>query len=246
MLHPLVSIIIPTYNSELHLQECLESVYEQNYPRVELIIIDGNSNDRTLKILEKNSDLIDKLVSEKDTGIYNAINKGIAISNGELVKILNSDDTLKSGVIEKAVTKYQYFKDRGFEDILIIGYLERTNSQGITIGIWGKLSRSGLFENILHPSWFLSKSVYDKHGLYNEHYKIASDYDYYMRILNSSQIKVYKIREVLVRFREGGASANFSGKKEVIQITRQYKGYLSSILIRIQMDLIKLINRFRK
>ena len=245
MTSPLVSIVIPTFNSERFLRECLDSVINQDYANLEIIIVDGSSDDQTLVILQEYSRIISTLISEDDTGIYNAINKGICIAKGDLIKILNSDDVLEFDSIKKVVNVYSSLKNPRTEDVLIMGWLQRIDENSNAGRIWGRKDRVGYFENLLHPSWFMSKSVYNNLGLYDESYRIASDYDYYLKVLTCQCVNIVKMPEVLVRYRSGGTSQGFAGKSEVVMIKRKYKGFLLSVMLKTQIDLIILINKLR-
>lgn len=245
MHNPLVSVIVPTFNSERYMEQCLSSIYSQKYLKLEVIIVDGKSTDSTLSIVRRYGDEISKIISEEDSGIYNAINKGIRFANGELIKILNSDDVLELGAIERAVEVYSVLRESGHEDVVVMGWLQRIDENGNDLGVWGRKNHIGMFENLLHPSWFVSASLYNRLGLYDESYKIASDYDYYMRILAAQSVEIVKLNEVVVKYRRGGTSSGFAGKSEVIRIKRRYKGVLPSILLKLQINLLILVNTVR-
>ena len=243
--NPLISFIVPTYNSEEFIENCILSIINQKYNNIEIIIIDGQSKDKTLSILEKYKTHIKTVISEKDKGIYDAINKGILLSKGDFVKILNSDDELTYNSISLALNmltlNINKLKDDNF---IIMGNLERINIRGEKLAIWGE-KNTFLFENLLHPSWYVPKSIYDKYGLYDLKYKIASDYDYFLR-LKSNEIKLIKSSDQLTRYREGGASKDGSGRLEVYMIKKKYKGVLEAKLLLLQIKIIILLSKTKR
>ena len=105
---PLISIIIATYNSEKYLEQCLNSIFKQNYKNYEIIVIDNKSTDKTLKILKKYEKSIDIWISEPDKGIFHAMNKGIKISKGKIISILNSDDYYNQNALKIIVKYFNY------------------------------------------------------------------------------------------------------------------------------------------
>ncbi len=111
---PLVSIITPTFNSEKYLTKALNSILKQKYRNFEIIVIDGQSNDKTLKIIKKFDKKIDYWISEKDKGIYDAFNKGYKLAKGELIGIVNSDDVLTPNALKILVKYYNKYPDKDF------------------------------------------------------------------------------------------------------------------------------------
>lgn len=241
---PLVSIVIPTFNSEKFIEECILSILNQKYDNIEIIIIDGMSTDNTLKILEKYSDFIKILISEKDSGIYDAINKGINRCQGSLIKILNSDDALTNNSLNRALKVYSKNAKKFKNEFLIMSRIERINLVGKEIAIWGRFNNVLFFENLLHPSWYVPREIYQKFGLYSLKYKIASDYEYFMR-LRKAKVKLFKSKIPYTKYREGGASKDGGGKHEVYEIKKIYKGVIMANFLLIQMRLIVLISKLK-
>lgn len=240
----LFSIVIPTYNSEKHLEYSLLSVIKQEETDFEIIIVDGDSSDRTLEVVSKYDKYISQIISEPDDGLYFAINKGIKLASGQIVKILSSDDLLtpKSlstvrGIYEKESLRGSYF--------CILSSLYRINLNGDVLKLWKKTKNIGLFENYLHPTWFVSREVYLKYGLYDTKYKIASDYDYYMRLLQNN-VELIESQIPLAMHREGGVSENYTGAKEVYDIKARYKGKFQAFLLLIQNYIFKQLIRMKK
>jgi len=216
-----ISIITPSYNSKKTLSRTIESVVSQECKDIEYIIIDGGSTDGTLEIINEYKDKISKKISEKDNGIYDAINKGINLATGDVIGILNSDDFYDNNKVLQTVLNI--FEDSNIDAIYgDINYF--ANDIKKTTRYWeaGEYDERKLNNGwaIPHPALFLRKSVYDKCGLYNVSFKIAGDYEFILRILKIYHINLKYISKVLVRMYDGGISGrNFkqrrSGWKEL-------------------------------
>ena len=202
-----ISIITATYNSAATVRDTLESIAGQSYPSIEHIIIDGLSKDNTLSIV-KEFPHVQQIRSEKDKGIYDAMNKGIALAKGEVVGILNSDDLyIHSKVIEKVM---DLFRDPTVEAVYgDLQYVKQDDLNKI-VRHWkaGKYTRKSFYYGWMppHPSFFVRKSVYDRLGLFHLDLKTAADYEIIIRFLLKNQIKTAYLPEVLVKMRTGGAS----------------------------------------
>jgi glycosyltransferase involved in cell wall biosynthesis len=211
----LVSIITATYNSAATVADTLRSVESQDYPLIEQIIVDGASNDNTLDIVNQFSHKI-SVISEKDDGIYDAMNKGIRAAGGEIIGILNSDDVYAdSRVISKVVDVFRdpsvqcCYADLQYTDAGDLTKITRTWKSGIYHSAsfyWGWMPP--------HPTFFVRKSVYDKVGLYNTKMHSASDYEMMLRILVSHKMEAAYIPRVIVKMRTGGVS-NASVKNRI-------------------------------
>lgn len=200
---PFFSIITITLNSEKYLAEAIESVISQDYPFKEHIIIDGGSTDDTLNILKSYGDNV-KWISEKDDGIADAMNKGINISNGEIIACLHSDDRYKSGALSKA--------SQVFQDNLGVMWL---CGNGEFIDKFGNVIKPIRFKKysykklkshnfIVHPSVFIRKDVFEKVGFFNTSFKYAMDYDMWLRI--GKNYKPIQTMDTLSSFRLHDAS----------------------------------------
>lgn len=241
----LVSFVIPTFNSEKFIEECILSIINQNYDNIEIITVDGLSEDSTLKILNKYHKYISVLISERDEGIYDAINKGIKHCKGDLIKILNSDDVLTDKSLTRALEVYKENLDKESRDFIIMSTLDRINLNGEKIALWGKYNNILFFENLLHPSWYVPKNIYEKFGLYNLKYNIASDYEYFMR-LKKAKVKLLKSKIPYTKYREGGASKDGTGKYEVYEIKKMYKGVVLANLLLLQMKSLVFLSKIKK
>lgn len=203
-----VSIITVSYNSEAFLEQTIRSVTEQTYPNIEYIIIDGASSDNTLSIIAKYKNKIQHLLSEKDNGIYDALNKGIAMATGDIIGILHSDDFFTSNtVIEKVVAKITNEKsDALYADLF---YVDKNNTDKITRKWHSGLYSQGAFVNGWmppHPTFFVKKELYQKLGAFNLSFNTSADYELMLRFIHKHQIKLAYLNEFIIKMRVGGQS----------------------------------------
>lgn len=196
-----VSIITVVYNAAKTVEQTIQSVLKQTYPNIEYIIIDGGSTDGTVEIIYRYLDKIDVFISEKDDGLYDAMNKGIKLSSGEIIGILNSDDTYTENAVSLVVDS---FKNQP-KDILYGNamFVDDTSEKGLydcsdIEQLWYKMV-------IPHPATFVRKEVYDKYGGYDTQYPISADYDLMLR-LYCGGVRFGHIDEILTYFRVGGLS----------------------------------------
>lgn len=218
-----ISIITATFNSEKSLCYSLDSLFNQDYKNIECIIIDGDSKDSTLGIIKKYQSNYNNihLVSEPDQGIYDALNKGLHIASGDIIGFLHSDDILsETTIISKIVTEFNNKSIDGVYGDLC--YVDKQDTSKI-IRNW----RSCQFEQDLlkqgwmppHPTLFLRKEVYEKHGSFNLAYKIAADYDFMIRILKDTSLTFFYLSEIITKMRVGGASNR--SLKNVLQKSKE-------------------------
>lgn len=214
-LEPKISVITVTYNSEKTIEDTIRSVCAQTYKNFEYIIIDGKSADQTLEIISQYEGLFDgkmKVVSEKDTGIYNAMNKGIRRATGDIVGLINSDDCYDKRAFEWIAQEYSKRQER----LLVInGDAVRISIDGDPIFRYHYTQRS--IENkayMLHAAMFATKAVYDKIGFYDERYRLAADYDWQNRVHEDVEISYVLCPQVLSYMREGGASDSIKALPE--------------------------------
>ena len=203
-----VSIVTPTYNSAKTIVDTILSVNKQDYANIEHIIIDGGSKDNTLELIRNTPNRVKKIISEPDKGIYDAMNKGVALATGDIVGILNSDDFYNSNdVIAKVVKTFQEGEYEGVYGDL--EYVDARNTNRVVRYWESKAYKEGLFKkgwHPAHPTFFVKKEVYDKYGNLNLKYKIGADYEIMLRFIEKNRIKVAYIPETLVKMRVGGAS----------------------------------------
>ena len=178
-----ISLITVCFNSEDSIEKTLISVKNQNFQNFEHIVIDGNSQDNTLEIVSKFKH-ISKVVSEKDNGIYDALNKGIKISEGEIIGFLNSDDTFHDSNILKIISESFNNKiDCIFGDLIYTDKNEKIKRK------WsGSNFKTGKFKKgwmPAHPTFYCRKEIYNQFGIYNDTYKIAGDFELMLRFLET-------------------------------------------------------------
>jgi glycosyltransferase involved in cell wall biosynthesis len=212
---PLVSIVTVVYNGENTLERTIISVINQTYKNIEYIIIDGGSIDNTLSIVNKYKHHISTIISEKDKGIYDAMNKGISLANGSLVGIINSDDWYEIDAVEKIVSSF--LSNTNFD--VYYGVLRFLALDGNTSAIQG-ISHENLKNSMIsHPTCFVQLNTYRKHGIFNTNYRIAADYEFILRIYLKG-CNFYFIEEILANFSHGGVSTvnNYDLKSEILSI----------------------------
>lgn len=202
-----VSIITATYNSAKTVRDTLSSIKQQDYPDVEHVIIDGASKDDTLAIVHEFPHVA-QIVSEPDKGIYDAMNKGIAIVSGEVVGILNSDDVYMHPYVLSTVMSA--FRNPSVEVVYAdLQYVRNDNLSKVT-RTWrsGSFSKKKFYYGWMppHPTFFVRKKVYDTIGNFNLALKSAADYEFMLRVLLKYDHHVFYIPEVLVKMRTGGIS----------------------------------------
>lgn len=202
-----VSIITATYNSAATIKDTVLSVKNQTYNNLEHIVIDGRSTDNTINLLDYFGHH-GPVVSEPDSGIYHAMNKGVKIAGGDIVGILNSDDFYSNGsVIEKVVRAFESGDcDAVYGDLVYVD-AHRTKKV-LRKWIAGGYNRKLFYKGWMppHPTFFVKKEVYEKYGAFNLNFKSSSDYELLLRFMLLKDIKVKYLPGVLVHMRAGGHS----------------------------------------
>ena len=203
---PLISIITVVLNNKKFLQQSINSVLNQSYKNYELIIIDGKSNDGTLDILKKNDSKIDFWISEKDKGIYDAMNKGMKLSRGSIISILNSDDIFYKHTLKIATN---YFNRYQYIDFLFGSVIKYKLLYGYRP--W-KIHWSFGFYSTHSVGFFIRKKAQKKVGYYNTKYKYSADYDFFYRMIAKHKLRgmATKKNEIFGKFRRGGISSKIS------------------------------------
>ncbi len=203
-----VSIITVTFNSASTIEETLKSVISQTHPDKEYIVVDGASSDETLSIIEKYRSEIQKFISEKDKGLYYAINKGIAMATGDVIAILHSDDLfIDETVLSKVVSA---FKQSNAEAVYgDLYYVDQNNTSKIFRRWKSGAYSPGMFLNGWmppHPSFFAKREVYTKFGNFNTELKSAADYEIMLRFIHKNKIGLFYLPDFLIKMRAGGQS----------------------------------------
>lgn len=203
-----VSVITVCYNSAETIESTINSVINQNYVNIEYIIVDGKSTDDTLKIVEKHKSKISKLLSEKDDGIYYAINKGIALASGDIIAILHADDFYSDETIISSVVKI--FEENKTDTVYgDLQYVDRNDTLKVVRNWKSGAYKQGLFKKGWmppHPSFFVRSNCYSKYGIFNTTLKSAADYEMMLRLLEKYKCSTSYLPKVLVKMRVGGKS----------------------------------------
>ena len=214
-----ISIITPTFNSAKTIQSNLDSIKAQSFKDYQLIIIDNNSKDETIEIIKSNNIKNIKFLIEEDLGIFDAINKGIRISDNELISVLHSDDFYNNeNVLKDIVEAFQEHKDREivYGDLI---YVKKDNTD-IALRYW----KPGVYRKNLffkgwhppHPSFFVKKKLFDSYGYYDLTNGNCADVELMFRFLDVYNLKSQYLNKTLVTMRYGGAS-----NKNVLSIIKQ-------------------------
>ncbi len=226
-MQPKISIITVCYNSEKTIEDTILSVINQTYKNLEYIVIDGKSTDNTLAIINKYKENISLIVSEKDNGIYDAINKGINLATGDIVGNLNSDDFYTDNhVIEDVVNQLQHTKSDGLYADLY--YVDGKNINKITRHWKSNEYKKGMFLKGWmppHPTFFVKKEVYQKYGKFNLEFTSAADYEIMLRFIHKHEISLTYLPRVIVKMRVGGIS-NASLKNRIRANREDKKAWL--------------------
>jgi glycosyltransferase involved in cell wall biosynthesis len=213
--NPFLTIITVTKNSSRTLADTIGSVRQQNFSNFEYIVVDGNSSDGTLEIIESNKDLIQVLISEEDNGLYFAMNKGISLAKGDYIGIINSDDTYAHDA---------FFNVKRLEEKLLQPSVIYSD-----MGIIGSSRVSNLHHSelesrmIAHPTCFVPRMFYEKYGSFNTDYQIAADYELMLRY-KRLDLPFSKSEEILANYREGGLSSKRRSISILETLTLQNSG----------------------
>lgn len=207
--YPKVSIITVCLNSREYLEDAIRSVSEQTYPNIEYLVVDGDSTDGTSVIFNKYKERINKLLIEKDDGIFEAMNKGIRLAGGEIIYFLNADDKFYNcHVVTEVIEAFRKNKEADF----IYGNIEVFNPKRrfSYIEKYPKRISKWLFvrKTIGHPATFFRSSCFKKAGNFDEAYKIAADYEWFLRALFTKGLKGAHIENNISIFRTGGVSTD--------------------------------------
>jgi glycosyltransferase involved in cell wall biosynthesis len=203
-----VSIITVVYNGVTTLRDCIESILGQTYADIEYIIVDGGSTDGTVALVQEYGPKIARFISEPDRGLYDAMNKGIALATGDVIGLLNADDFYRhNNVITNAVATFEGTNsDAVYGDML---YVDRTDT-ALVRRYW----RSGNYHTGAflwgwmpgHLSFFARKRVYDQYGLFRLDLGSAADYELMLRFIHKHGISLAYMNETTIVMREGGVS----------------------------------------
>jgi glycosyltransferase involved in cell wall biosynthesis len=210
-----ITLITCCYNSANTIKATLDSVGMQTHSNLEYIVIDGGSTDNTLEVLAGYSNVITVLVSEPDRGIYDALNKGLALATGEVVGFLHSDDYFASSdALERIAASFSDSRvDAVYADL---DYVDREDTDRILRKWRSKEFDPDLFKHgwmPAHPTFYLRKKYYDQFGGYDLDFRQSADYELMLRMLLKHELHAVYIPVVLIKMRVGGASnASFTNR----------------------------------
>lgn len=246
-----ISVITVCYNSAATIASAIQSVTAQTYPDIEYILIDGASKDNTMEVIHQNSSRIAKIVSEKDRGIYDAMNKGLALATGELICFLNSDDVYSDNRVLERVAKLM--EDPNLDALLGDVAFVRAEAPDTIIRHY----RSDRFTPArlawgwmpAHPSMFIRSSVYKKYGGFRPDFRIAGDYDFIARAFGKGEVRYMHVPEMFVKMHVGGIStAGWRSKvllnKEVLRACRE-NGIRTNIFMILSKYPAKVLELFK-
>ncbi len=220
-----ISIITATFNSASTVRDTFESVLKQSYKNIEYIVIDGLSKDNTVDLIKEYEPKFEgrmRWVSEKDKGLYDAMNKGIAMATGDVVGILNSDDFYTSDDILQLIAD----KFTGSDIDAVYGDIHFVNDDDLTKCV--RYYSSRIFRRWLmrhgfmpaHPSFYCKREVYTKYGTFDTNFKIGADFESLLRYIFINRIKTTYIKRDFVTMRTGGASTD--GLQSRMQIMKDH------------------------
>jgi glycosyltransferase involved in cell wall biosynthesis len=201
-----ISLITVVYNAETTIGRCIESVISQNFKNVEYIVIDACSTDKTKQIINHYSNYINVFRSEPDSGIYDAMNKGIKLAHGDVIGTLNADDFFADDCVLSEIAAAFITQN---SDILYAD-LDYVNPAGKIIRKW----RSGGYANGMfnwgwmppHPTFYCKTGLFKKLGYYKQEYGTAADYELMLRFMHTHRINSFYLNKVTVKMTVGGIS----------------------------------------
>lgn len=212
-----VSIITVTYNAVDTIEQTIKSVLEQSYKNIEYIVVDGLSTDGTYEKICKYKNKISKIIHERDDGLYDAMNKGIAFATGQVIGIINGDDWLELDAVASIVDALDDSTDVIYGNLNVWGYGGKCEIGDIVKidDIWYRM--------IQHPAVFVTKETYNIHGAFNTAYSIAADYDLMLRFYNE-RVRFKYLDKILANYRVGGTSYQngIVSAREVEKIWKKY------------------------
>ncbi|MCI5188905.1 MAG: glycosyltransferase [Candidatus Electrothrix sp. AS4_5] len=233
---PLITVITVVFNGAEHLEETILSVIDQTYDNVEYIIIDGGSTDGTLDIIRQYEHAVDYWVSEKDGGIYDAMNKGISLAFGKIIGLINSDDWYELSTLSEIANNNEVDKYIFHGDMNIYKDGEYYYTQ-IFPGRFNSIKKGMILS---HPAMFVGRNVYKKYGCFDTSYRVAADWDLALRLYRAGCTFLYA-KKIFSNFRIGGISYQVDFKssleKSAIRKNNNLFSYIDRYLL---IDCIKI------
>ncbi|HEX4957159.1 MAG TPA: glycosyltransferase family 2 protein [Lacibacter sp.] len=222
-----ISIITVVFNRVATIERAIQSVLSQSYNDIEYIVVDGASTDGTVQVIEKYKDRIHTLVSEKDNGMYDALNKGIQLATGDIVGILHADDAFAHSEVISTIA--DVFLQNKYTDCVYgdVGFVKEDDPQKIVRYYSSAIFHPKLFKYGFmpaHPTFFCYKKFFDLYGYYRTDLEIAADFDLLLRYLKKFTLQSVYIPQMLVRMNMGGKSTR--GLASTIKINQELKRIL--------------------
>jgi len=248
-----ISIITVVRNNASTIKDTIDSVLKQTYSNVEYIVIDGSSTDGTIEIIQGYKKYIKKFISEKDKGVYDAMNKGINLATGDVIGLLNGDDVyFDETVLQNVANAFKKNEsDCVYGDLY---YVERNNLDKIVRYWKSSKFKKGSFArgwHPPHPTFFVKKEVYSKYGLYDIEMKVSADFDLMLRLLEKYNITSHYLPTILVRMRTGGMSNKtikniIISNQSILRSFDKYKIKINKFMYLIYRLLPKVMQMIRK
>lgn len=247
-----ISIITVSYNSEKTISDTINSILKQMYNNIEYIVVDGKSKDKTVEIIKsyessmKEKGILYKWISEPDKGIYDAMNKGLSLCQGDIIGIINSDDWYEDDAIEIIVETFKKSEDID----IVYGNLNVFDANKVYISTQNPKSLKNIWKymSITHPTCFVRKKVYESLGGFSLDFKLSSDYDFLLRAYKNN-FNFKGINKSIANFRLGGESStsikkslNESYRVRVMNGQNKLKSYYYMKKIELIVLLIKIKN----
>lgn len=216
------SIITACFNAERTIEQTIKSVIEQDHPDIEYIIVDGASTDGTMDVVRRYEGRIAKIISESDSGIYDAFNKGVRAASGDVIGIVNADDFYSPLCLTHVASACEESPDADvyYGKIVVVDEAAREwkiYPIGTPKGLYGDMS-------ISHPAVFVRRSAYERYGVFDDTFKIAGDWDLMLRMFEMGA-RFQPVDHVLTAFRTGGVSSEIT-PRHVAERKRIYRGHL--------------------
>ena len=207
------SIITVCFNSAATVEDTIRSVLSQDYRHIEYIIVDGGSTDGALDIVNRCADNTVKVISESDDGIYDAMNKGIKLSSGDVIAILNSDDVYINDTVVSEMLDFIAAGnlDAAYADLM---YVDRENLDKV-VRYWkaGPYKKGAFYYGWVppHPTFFCKRELFERYGSFRVDYKIAADFELMLRFIEKHQVKIGYLPRPIVKMRTGGKASILQG-----------------------------------
>lgn len=212
-----ISIITGTYNSAKTLRDTFESILNQTYDNIEYIVVDGGSKDNTLDIVKEYEPKFNgrlKWISEKDNGIYDAMNKGIGLASGEVVGILNSDDFFTDNNVLSDII--DCFEKHNVDSLFANLYFVKQDDTSKIVRVWkGSPYKENGFKKGWHPShptFYVKNDIYKKYGVFDLNFDVSADFELMLRFIEKYKISTYYLDRFTVKMRYGGESTGSISK----------------------------------